>query len=132
MGMPAEKLEPFTDDCTWFLAAARGEKAGPRLVALCREMATSQSQLITNTEKCIAVFQYGGDAKDLAPGDHFPIEENVLAFNAAQNIVETVYAKIIKTKISIMPLTTGGGYLQRHRAKQMGKAIEGCLLYTSP
>ena len=28
-----------TDDCTWYLAGARGEKAGPRLVSLCRIIA---------------------------------------------------------------------------------------------
>ncbi len=115
------------DDCAWYLATARGQKAGPRLVALCREMAREHSQLITNTDKCIAVFQWGGDAKDLEPGEHSPIEENLIAFNAAQNAVETVHSKVIKARIAPMPLTNGGGYLERHRAKQMGKAIEGVL-----
>jgi hypothetical protein len=119
--------EDLTSDCTWYLAKARGEKSGPRLVGLCREMAIRQGTLITNTEKCIAVFQYGGDAKDISPGDHYPIEDNLVTFNAAQNAVETVFSKVIKPRITPMPLTTGGGYLQRHRAKQMGKAIEGVL-----
>lgn len=119
--------EELADDCTWFLAGARGEKPGPRLVGLCREMAMRQATLISNTEKCIAVFQWGGDAKNTAPGDHFPIEEDLITFNAAQNAVETVFSKVIKARIAPMPLTTGGGYLQRHRAKQMGKAIEGVL-----
>lgn len=117
----------LVDDCTWYLAHERKEKSGPRLVALCREMALHQQTLISNTDKCIAVFQWGGDAKDMEPGDHCPIEENLISFNAAQNAVETVFSKVIKSKIAPMPLTTGGGYLQRHRAKQMGKAIEGVL-----
>lgn len=115
------------DDTTWFLAAAREQKAGPRLVALCREMSTTQNILITNTEKCISVFQWGGDYKDMAPGDHCPIEENLCSFNAAQNAVETVFSKVVKARIDPMPLTTGGGYLARHRAKQLGKAIIGVL-----
>lgn len=117
----------LTDDCTWYLADARGEKSGPRLIGLCRQMALHQQTLISNTEKCIAVFQWGGDAKDLRPDEHCEIEENLITFNAAQNAVETVFSKVIKARISPMPLTNGGGYLQRHRAKQMGKAIEGVL-----
>lgn len=121
--------DPLVDDNTWFLAAARNEreKAGPRLIALCDEMARQQSTLIENTEKCISVFQYGGRALRATPTDHFPLEEEELTFNAAQNAVETVFSKVIKQRIAIMPLTTGGGYLQRHRAKQMGKAIEGII-----
>lgn len=117
----------LTDDTTWFLADARGKKAGPRLVGLCEEMHTKNTTLISNTEKCMAVFQYGGDAKDTSPTDHFPIEEDTLTFNAAQNAVETVFSKVIKARIAPMPLTTGGGYLARHRARQLGKAIEGIL-----
>lgn len=116
-----------SDDTTWFLANARGKTAGPYLIALCREMAMRQQTLITNTEKCIAVFQWGGDCKDMQPGDHAAIEENLCTFNAAQNGVETVFAKVTKSRIAIMPLTTGGGPLQRYRAKQLGKAVEGVL-----
>ncbi len=115
------------DDCTWYVAGARGENAGPRLVSLCREMAMRQQLLIGNTDRCIAVFQWGGDAIDMEPGENFPIEENLCTFNAAQNGVETVFAKVIKSRIAPMPLTNGGGYLARHRAKQLGKAIEGVL-----
>ncbi len=124
----AEAFQPdLSDDVTWYLADARGKKAGPYLVTLCREMSMRQMTLITNTEKCIAVFQWGGDYKDIQPGEHCPIEENLCTFNAAQNGVETVFAKITKSRISPMPLTNGGGYMQRHRAKQLGKAIEGVL-----
>lgn len=121
------KDDALTDDCTWYLASARGKPAGPRLVTLCQEMATEQATLRVNTDKCIAVFQWGGDSKDMDPEGHCPIEENLVSFNAAQNAVETVHSKVIKQKIDPMPLTTGGGYLQRHRAKQMGKAIQGVL-----
>jgi hypothetical protein len=115
------------DDCSWYLASARGQAAGPRVVAICREIARKQATLIENTDKCIAVFQWGGDAKDMSPAEHCPIEENLCTFNAAQNGVETVFAKITKSKIAPMPLTDGGGYLARYRAKQLGHAIEGVL-----
>ncbi len=130
MGEAAYQIDlgaPTTDDCVWFVAKARGKASGPRLVALCDEMERQQATLIENTDRCIAVFQYGGDAKDLDPQDHYPIDEASLTYNAAQNAVETVHAKVIKSRIAPMPLTNGGGYLQRHRAKEMGKAIEGVL-----
>lgn len=114
-------------DETWFLAHRQGAAAGPRLVSLCREMARRQTQLIENTEKCMAVFEYGGEAISLQPGDPFPIEDSLLTFNRAQNIVETAYAKIIKSRISIMVLSEGGGYLQQARSKEASNAIEGVL-----
>jgi len=119
--------DPLTDDCMWFLAHARGEKAGPRLVALCEELAKQNETLRSNTEKCIAVFQYGGEAKDNGAEEHFPIEDTTNAYNAAQNTVETVHSKVCKARISPMPLTNGGGFLERHRAREMGKAIEAVL-----
>lgn len=127
MMQPVPDDNTLYDDCTWYLAAARGKPAGPRLVTLCQELRRQHDVLITNTDKCIAVFQYGGDNKDLDPTDHCPIEENLITFNAAQNAVETIHAKVCKARITPMPLTNGGGYLQRHRARQMGKAIEGVL-----
>lgn len=119
--------EEVYDDCPWFGAWREGEQAGPRLIAICREIARRQETLITNTEKCMAVFEYGGDARNLSPGEPFALEEGLLSFNAAQNIVETVYSKVVKARIIPMPLTNGGGYLQRHRARQLGKAIEGVI-----
>ena len=113
------------DDTMWFLAGARQQKAGPRLVALIEEMAKQQQTIIANTDKCISVFQYGGGARDLNPEEHCPIDDETLTYNAAQNAVETVHAKIVKNKIALMPLTNGGGYLARRRAKEMGKAVEG-------
>lgn len=116
----------YTDAC-WYLAHRQGAAAGPRLVQLCRQMAQRQTQLIANTEKCMAVFEYGGAAVNLEPGDPFPVEEALLTFNRAQNIVETAYSKIIKSRISLMVYTEGGGYLQQARAKEASDAIEGVL-----
>lgn len=111
------------DDC-WFLCGARKKKSGPRLVALCEEIERQQATLRDNTNKCISVFQYGGAGRDLEPEEHCEINEDDLTYNAAQNAIETVHAKVFKNKIALMPLTNGGGYLARHRAKEMEKAIE--------
>lgn len=121
------EYDALTDDNMWFLAGARGQKAGPRLISIIEEMRLQNQTLRLNTEKCISVFQYGGGAKDAAAEDHFPIEETVVAYNAAQNTVETVHAKVCKAQIAPMPLTNGAGFLQRRRALEMGKAIEAVL-----
>lgn len=116
-----------TDDTTWFLASARGAKAGPRLVGLIRQMASQQSVLRANTDMCMAIFQWGAAAMHATPGDHYPIEKNLVAFNQAKNTVETIHAKVFKSRIAPMPLTSGSGYLARQRAKEMGKALEGVM-----
>jgi hypothetical protein len=115
------------EDATWYLAHQQHEEAGPRLVQLCRELSRRQQTLIANSEKCMAIFEYGGEARNLSPGDHCPLDENLCTFNQAQNVVETVYSKVIKQRIDPMPLTTGGGYLQRHRARELGKALMGVI-----
>ena len=123
----SEVLDPLTDDNVWFLCGARGLPAGPRLVALCEEMGREQTTLLENTDKCIAVFEYGGDAANLDPEESFPIEDAKLTYNAAQNAVETVHSKVCKHRVLPMFLTTGGGYLARHRAKEADKAVQGVM-----
>lgn len=122
-GEPGEMPKLHDDEC-WFLCGSRGKKAGPRLVALCEEIQRQQQTLIDNTNMCISVFQYGGAARMLDPEEHCAIDDETLVYNAAQNAVETVHAKVFKSRIALMPLTNGGGYLARHRAKEMEKAIE--------
>jgi hypothetical protein len=117
-------VELYDDEC-WFLCGARGKPAGPRLVSLCDEIHRDQYTLIENTNMCMSVFQYGGGARNIDPEEHVQIDDETLTYNAAQNAVETVFAKVVKNKIALMPLTTGGGPLARHRAKEMEKAIEG-------
>ncbi len=122
-----DELDPLTDDNVWFLAGARGIPAGPRLVSLCEEMEREQQTLLSNTDKCIAVFEYGGDARELNPQEFYPIEDTKLTYNAGQNAVETVHAKVCKHRVLPMFLTTGGGYLARHRAKRADKGVQGVL-----
>lgn len=112
-------------DVTWFLAKKQGRKAHDYLTGLTEEMRRSQGNLYENTRKCIAIFQWGGDARNLEDEDDPVLEETCNAYNAAQNVIETVQSKICKSRILPMPLTDGVGYLQRHQAKQIGKALEG-------
>lgn len=112
-------------DCTWFLAKARGRKADEFLTGLTEEMRRNQGTLHENTRKCIAIYQWGGDARNLEDTDDPQLEETCNAYNAAQNVIETTHAKVCKSRILPMPLTSGGGYLERDQAKQLGKAIEG-------
>lgn len=126
-GAPGEgspDIPKLHDDDCWFLCGARKKKSGPRLVALCEEIQRQQETLVQNTNLCISVFQYGGAGRTLDPEEHCSIDDETLTYNAAQNAVETVHAKVFKNKIALMPLTNGGGYLARHRAKEMEKAIE--------
>ena len=111
-------------DCTWFLAKKRGQKADKYLTGLTELMRRSQGTLLENTRKCIAMFQWGGGGLGTDDSDDPVLEEACNAFNAAQNVIETTHSKVCKSRILPMPLTAGGGYLQRHAAKQLGKALE--------
>lgn len=112
-------------DATWFTAHERRKDPHEYLIPLADEMRLNQSTLHDNTRKCMAIFQWGGDARNLDDSSDPVLEETCNAFNAAQNVIETVHAKVCKSRIIPMPLTSGGGYLARHRAKECGKALEG-------
>jgi len=115
------------EGCTWYLAHEHDKQAHEYLLGLVGEMRRRQSTLLDNTRKCISMFQFGGDCRNLDDTQEPPLEEAALTYNAAQNAIETVHSKVMKAQIAPMPLTMGGGYLSRHRAKQLGKAIEGVL-----
>lgn len=127
--MTAATSEPYSDsqyqECTWFLAKKQGRVAHDYLNGLTEIMRRSQGTLLTNTQKCISIYQWGGDARNLDDTDDPDLEETTNSYNAAQNVIETVHAKICKSRILPMPLTSGGGYLQRKTAKDIGKALEG-------
>lgn len=117
-------METYTDR-TWFTAKEHGETADKYLTGLTTEMRRHQGTLLDNTKKCIAIFQWGGDARNADEQDDPVLEETCNAYNAAKNVIETVHAKVCKSRILPMPLTNGGGYLERQRAKEIGRALEG-------
>lgn len=63
----------------------------------------------------------------LGPGsyDIIEYEPSRLAFNVVRQNVDTLTAKIAKSRPLPMPLTTGGAYEEQRRAKLFGKMIEG-------
>lgn len=123
--MSTTHIDGLNTSVTWFLAKREGKAAHEYLNGLVEQMRRRQATLLSNTKKCIAIFQWGGDARDLEDVDDPELESHCLSPNAAQNVIETVHAKVCKSRILPMPLTSGGGYLARHRAKQTGKALEG-------
>ena len=130
MSAAVSYAEEITIDCTWWNASERERDPAEILVGLMNTMKRRSGSLVENTKKCIAIFQWGGDCKQVSEDQDPLLEETVLAFNAAQNVVETVHAKVCKSRILPMALTQGGGprgggYLARHRAKQLSRAIEG-------
>lgn len=112
-------------DCPWFLAHERKEAPDKYLSGLVDEMRNRQANLFDNTKKCMAIFQWGGDAREVEDDEDPELEQTCNSYNAAKNVVETTHAKICKSRILPMPLTSGGGYLARNEAKQLGKALEG-------
>lgn len=112
-------------NCPWYLAHQRDQAPDKTLVPLLDQMKRRQETLANNTKKCIAIFQWGGSARNVDVTEDPALEETCNAYNHAQNVVETVHAKICKSRILPMPLTSGAGYLARHRARQLGKVLEG-------
>ena len=122
----SEAAEQFTyGDCPWFLAHERKESPEKYLSGLVSEMRLRNGTLLQNTKRCMAIFQWGGDARDVEDDEDPDLEQTCNSYNAAKNVVETTHAKICKSRILPMPLTSGGGYLSRYEAKQLGKALEG-------
>lgn len=117
----------LVDNCTWYNAHRYGKRAHEHLIGLIQEMKRRQATLLDNTKKCLAIYQFGGDARNVDDTQDPPLEEAALTYNAAQNTIETVHSKVMKARIDPMPLTNGGGYLERHRAKGLGKAIIGVI-----
>jgi hypothetical protein len=85
-----------------------------------------QSVLLSNTRTLIGVYQWGYRTGQYHnPSAHVPFDDDVMGFNCAQNTVDTLHAKLCKTRIIPMPLTDGGNSIERRRARQMGDAIDG-------
>lgn len=112
-------------DEQWWNAYLHGHEAHDTLVGHIRQMRMQQSTRYTNFHKLNAIYEWGFKAAQYDSPADAPIAEWTNAYNAAQNVVETVHASICKNPTVPMPLTTGGGYLQRKRAKDLQKGLEG-------
>lgn len=113
-------------DSPWWTAHKDNREAHDTLIGLMNHYRQNQATRLDNTRKLISAFEWGYKASSYSAQTSDPaLKEEMLCFNSAQNVVETVQCKVSKTRILPMPLTSGGSYLERQRAKDLGKAIEG-------
>lgn len=114
----------------WWSAHRDGDERTPGelLMELMGETEAYNATLRTNTRRLIRMYEYGARAADGFAGSptlEVPLDESQLYYPVARNYIETLVSKVSKTRVSPMALTEGGGYLERHRARQVDKALEG-------
>lgn len=112
-------------DETWWNAHLKGHEAHNFLVGHIETMRANQGTRYANFRKLIAIYEWGFKAAAWDSYEEAPLTEYTNAFNAAQNVVETIHSQICKQTVIPMPVTTGGGYSQRKRAKDLQRALEG-------
>lgn len=112
-------------DSAWWLADKQGHEPHTQLVPHVTKIRNRQSTRYENFRKLMNIFEWGYKAGDFAESSDVPLHDYILAFNAAQNTIETLHAQLNETPISIMPITTGGGFIERQRAIKLGHAIDG-------
>lgn len=112
-------------DAMWWNAWQREHEAHEILIEYVDRMKGNQATRYTNWRKLISIFEWGFRSAAFDSVQEAAVDESLNAYNAAQNVIETVHSKICKSRIVPMPLTSGGGYLQRKRAKDLQKALEG-------
>jgi hypothetical protein len=114
------------EDKQWWSVWREGGDAGERLCSLIEEMRMRQATLHENTKRLLSVYQYGYKAGyNMHPEHDVGLDETRSAYNMARNVVNTVFSKVIRSRILPMALTNGGGYYERRRAKDFSQAIEG-------
>lgn len=115
-----------TRDQQWWNAKTRTGGAHELAFSLFENIKARQQVLLANTRRLISVYQWGYKSGEYAnPEAHVPFDDDVVGFNCAQNTVDTLHAKLCKTRIIPMPLTDGGTSIERKRAREMGNAIDG-------
>jgi hypothetical protein len=112
-------------DRHWWNAHRDGADAHNVLNGFVDSIRMSQAVRYDNWRKLIAMYEWGFKAGTYNVAGDVPVTDFTNAYNAAQNFVETVHSKIIKSKVIPMAITTGGGYMQRKRARDLQKALEG-------
>ncbi len=121
----AEKARTVWQAITWWNAHAYNQDAHVTLIPWIERERSQQATRYFNMKRLIAIYEWGYKASQIDSPADAPISDYTNAYNALQNVVETVHASICKNPTVPMPLTTGGGYLQRKRAKDLQKALEG-------
>lgn len=115
-----------TVDAQWFHVPVEEQVDRPRLVAWIDDIRQKQATRYDNFRRLLSIYEWG--YRYAATGNNegdCPINEETLTHNAAQNIIDTVAAKITKNEIVPMPLTVGGDMADREQAKKLGNALAG-------
>lgn len=122
------------DERNWWMAHRYGKHPHEYLFEFVKALRDRQSVRYNNFRRLTNIYEWGFEAGNglmtdssnrfMDMGD-VSIDQGVLHFNAAANVVDTVHAKTFKTKIIPMPLTEAGDWMQRENAKNLQKAIEG-------
>ena len=114
-------------DITWWNAWAKGREAHEFLIGHVRQLRDRQATRYTNMRKMNSIYEWGFKASTYDSIDEQPLAEYTMFWKAASHTIDTIHAKVFKNRLVPMPLTTGGGALQRKRAEDLGKAL--CGLY---
>lgn len=116
-----------TTDSLWFSLTVEEQKNKPQLVQWVDSIRQHQTTRYDNFRRLIALYEWGFrySVTDTSYSGECPINEAHLVHNAAQNIIDTVAAKITKNEIVPMPITVGGDMENREQAKRLGNALAG-------
>jgi hypothetical protein len=112
-------------DITWWNAWTQGRQPHEFLIGHIRDLRAKQATRYTNMRKMISIYEWGFKASTYDSVDEQPLSEYTMAWKAASHVVDTVHAKVFKNKLVPMPITSGAGALQRKRAVDLGKALDG-------
>ena len=122
------------EESNWWIAHEHGRDAHEFLIGFVQTMRMKQATRYDNFRKLQNIYEWGYRATSYMTSDlgsrfthtaDVPIDEDTLTYNAAANVIDTVHAKVTKTKIVPMAITSGGNYFQRTRAKELNQAVEG-------
>src|SRR5260221_14333084 len=94
-------------DVQWWSALRKDREVHEILIGHVDRIKAAQSVRYTNWRKAIAILEWGFKASQYETVEEAPLSEFSNAYNAAQNIIETLHAKVCKSRIVPMPLTTG-------------------------
>lgn len=110
----------YVNDPWW----ADDDEPHKRLYSTLEKIRRNQAVRIHNNMRLINIYQYGYKASEYIEGQEPAMADHILSFPAIKQAVDTVWSKLIKAKIAPMPLSTGAGYIERRKAKDLGKAIQ--------
>ncbi len=120
---PAPKVQYV--DLVWWNAHTQGKEAHEFLIGHVKMLRDRQATRYANMRKLNSIYEFGFKAWLVSNGEDPPINEEINAYNAAANTLDTIHSKVFKNELIPMPVTTGGGALQRSRAKDLSRGLRG-------